>query len=167
MLEVDPETGRQFRVEAHGGHFGGSLDAVALGLLEAPKTCHVVEFKTHSAKSFAELVVKLRGETVAFGERHFSRRLLVVVQCANVGTGPNEEIANCKIAHPRGKMEWRISLRVRHVEARRCGKIAKLLELSFGDQPDLERPKSMAFLFARRLVATSKYAGQSIHDFHE
>lgn len=58
MLEVDPETGRQFRVEAHGGHFGGSLDAVALGPLEAPKTWHVVEFKTHSAKSFAELVAK-------------------------------------------------------------------------------------------------------------
>ena len=62
VLEVDPETGRQFRVEAHGGHFGGSLDAVALGLLEAPKTWHVVEFKTHSAKSFAELV----GKGVAF-----------------------------------------------------------------------------------------------------
>lgn len=58
VLEVDPETGRQFRVEAHGGHFGGSLDAVALGPLEAPKTWHVVEFKTHSAKSFAELVAK-------------------------------------------------------------------------------------------------------------
>ena len=32
VLEVDPETGRQWRVEAHGGHFGGSLDGVALGL---------------------------------------------------------------------------------------------------------------------------------------
>jgi hypothetical protein len=58
VLEVAPETGRQFRVEAHGGHFGGSLDAVALGLLEAPKTWHVVEFKTHSAKNFTELVAK-------------------------------------------------------------------------------------------------------------
>ena len=58
VLEVDPETGRQWRVEAHGGHFGGSLDAVALGLIEAPKTWHVVEFKTHSAKSFRELVAK-------------------------------------------------------------------------------------------------------------
>lgn len=55
VLEVDPDTGRQFRVEAHGGHFGGSLDGVALGLLEAPKTWHVLEFKTHSAKSFADL----------------------------------------------------------------------------------------------------------------
>lgn len=55
VLDVDPETGRQWRVEAHGGHFAGSLDAVALGLLEAPRTWHLVEFKTHSAKSFAEL----------------------------------------------------------------------------------------------------------------
>jgi hypothetical protein len=55
VLEVDPATGRQWRVSAHGGHFGGSLDGVALGLLEAPKTWHVVEFKTHSAKSFASL----------------------------------------------------------------------------------------------------------------
>ena len=56
VMDVDPETGRQFRVSAHGGHFGGSLDAVAIGLLEAPKTWHVVEFKTHSRKSFDQLV---------------------------------------------------------------------------------------------------------------
>jgi len=55
VLDTDPETGRQWQVEAHGGHFGGSLDAVAIGLLEAPKSWHVLEFKTHSARSFAEL----------------------------------------------------------------------------------------------------------------
>jgi hypothetical protein len=54
-MDVDPETGRQFRVEAHGGHFGGSMDGVALGLLEAPKTWHVCEFKTHGEKSFLKL----------------------------------------------------------------------------------------------------------------
>ena len=58
VLEVDPETGRQWRVGALGGHFGGSLDGVALGLPEAPKTWHVLEFKTHSLKSFRELVAK-------------------------------------------------------------------------------------------------------------
>jgi len=58
VLDVDPDTGRQFRVKAQGGHFGGSLDGVALGLLEAPKTWHVLEFKTHSVKSFAELTAK-------------------------------------------------------------------------------------------------------------
>ncbi|MBX6324328.1 MAG: PD-(D/E)XK nuclease family protein, partial [Rhodospirillaceae bacterium] len=55
VLDLDPATGRQWRVEALGGHFAGSLDAVALGLLEAPRTWHVVEFKTHSARSFAGL----------------------------------------------------------------------------------------------------------------
>ena len=55
VLDADPETGRQWQVTALGGHFGGSLDAVAIALLEAPKTWHVVEFKTHSAKSFAML----------------------------------------------------------------------------------------------------------------
>ncbi|NOX39861.1 MAG: oxidoreductase [Alphaproteobacteria bacterium] len=58
VLEVDPETGRQFSVEAYGGHFGGSLDAVAIGILEAPKTWHVVEFKTHGVKSFRDLCAK-------------------------------------------------------------------------------------------------------------
>jgi len=59
MLDRDPETGRQWRVEAPpeqgGRHFGGSLDGVALGLPEARKTWHVVEFKTHGAKSFRQL----------------------------------------------------------------------------------------------------------------
>ena len=69
VLEVDPETGRQWRVEAHGGHFGGSLDAVALGLLEAPKTWHVVEFKTHSAEELprAGRQGRRRGQAPALG----------------------------------------------------------------------------------------------------
>ncbi len=70
VLEVDPDTGRQWRVESCGGHFGGSLDAVAIGLLEAPKTWHVLEFKTHSAKSFAEL----RRDGVRLSKpRHFAQ----------------------------------------------------------------------------------------------
>ncbi|MBF0181932.1 MAG: oxidoreductase [Magnetococcales bacterium] len=55
VLDVDPQTGRQWRVEACHGHFGGSLDAMALGIPEAPKTWHVCEFKTHNASSFADL----------------------------------------------------------------------------------------------------------------
>lgn len=59
VLDKDPDTGRQWAVKAIRGHFGGSMDAVALGLIEAPKTYHLVEFKTHGAKSFADL--KKRG----------------------------------------------------------------------------------------------------------
>lgn len=52
---VDPETGRQFAFKDFGGHVGGSMDGAALGLIEAPKTWHVFEAKTHSVKSFAAL----------------------------------------------------------------------------------------------------------------
>jgi hypothetical protein len=53
--EVDPDTGQQFRFAQHGGHYGGSMDGVARGLPEAPKTWHVLEFKTASAKRWREL----------------------------------------------------------------------------------------------------------------
>lgn len=56
--DTDPGTGAQFVVRDDTGHFGGSMDGVALGLPEAPKTWHLLEFKTHSAKSFAELQAK-------------------------------------------------------------------------------------------------------------
>lgn len=49
------EDGKQFGVQACGGHFRGHLDGRALGLPEAPKTPHVLEFKTHNAKSFKAL----------------------------------------------------------------------------------------------------------------
>lgn len=55
VWEADPETGRQYGVATFGGHFSGSMDGVALGVLEAPKTPHVLEFKTHNTKSFSDL----------------------------------------------------------------------------------------------------------------
>ena len=58
VITVDPETGHQIRYSELSGHFGGSLDAMLKGLLEAPKKWHVGEFKTHNAKSFADLQKK-------------------------------------------------------------------------------------------------------------
>jgi hypothetical protein len=58
VWETDPNTGDQWRVSAVNGHFGGSLDGVAKGLPEAPKSVAVVEMKTHSNKSFLDLVAK-------------------------------------------------------------------------------------------------------------
>lgn len=55
--ETAPD-GKQWRVSDVGGHFGGSMDAAAVGLPEAPKTWHVLEFKTHNDKSFKELTAK-------------------------------------------------------------------------------------------------------------
>jgi hypothetical protein len=55
VWDKDPAADEQWRVAACNGHFGGSLDGVARGLPEAPKTVAVLEFKTHSAKSWNEV----------------------------------------------------------------------------------------------------------------
>lgn len=56
VMDVDPDTGRQWTVRDESGHFGGSMDGVAIGVPEAIKTWHGFEAKTHNAKSFAALV---------------------------------------------------------------------------------------------------------------
>ena len=58
VWDVDPDTKQQFRVEAVGGHLGGSLDGVLMGLIEAPQVPHVSEQKTHAAKSFEDVEKK-------------------------------------------------------------------------------------------------------------
>ena len=52
LLSLDPETGKQFHVEAFGGHFAGHMDGQILGLLQAPKTTHVFEAKVTGEKQF-------------------------------------------------------------------------------------------------------------------
>jgi hypothetical protein len=55
VQETDPNTGRQFRFFSSG--FGGSCDGIIVsGVPEAPNKPHVLEIKTHSKKSFDELV---------------------------------------------------------------------------------------------------------------
>ena len=58
VLDLDPDTGRQWNLRDAGGHFGGSMDAVAVGFPEAPKAWHVCEFKTHGHNSFAKLLAE-------------------------------------------------------------------------------------------------------------
>lgn len=45
----------QFEVTACNGWLTGHIDAEAIGLPEAPKTPHLLEFKTHGQKSFDDL----------------------------------------------------------------------------------------------------------------
>jgi hypothetical protein len=52
--DTDPQGG-QWAVSAFGGHFRGHMDGACVGLPEAKAVWHVLEFKTHSAKSFAKL----------------------------------------------------------------------------------------------------------------
>jgi len=54
IWEVDPDTGKQIRFEACGGHFALSLDGVGLGFAESSKP-HALEFKTMNTKSFKDI----------------------------------------------------------------------------------------------------------------
>lgn len=58
VLDIDPETKKQWRFNEFGGKLSGGLDAVCLGVLEAPKTWHLLEVKTHNKKSFDDLEKK-------------------------------------------------------------------------------------------------------------
>jgi hypothetical protein len=53
---IDPATGKQFAVELARGWLRGKMDGRALGIPEAPKTLHVVECKSHSDRSYKELL---------------------------------------------------------------------------------------------------------------
>lgn len=59
----DPVTNKQFRVSAHEGHFGGSLDAKLRGVPDWPDPWLLGEFKTYNKKRFKEL--KEKGVRVA------------------------------------------------------------------------------------------------------
>lgn len=54
--DVDPATGKQFAVRALAGHVRGKTDGRCLGVPEAPTKWHVLEAKSHNAKSFGKLV---------------------------------------------------------------------------------------------------------------
>lgn len=49
------EDGSQIRTDLLAGHFGGNVDGIGKGFLEAPKSNHVIEYKTHNDKSFQHL----------------------------------------------------------------------------------------------------------------
>lgn len=51
----DIATGEQFRIVFAGGHASGRTDGKILGVVEAPKTWHVLECKSHNHKSFTAL----------------------------------------------------------------------------------------------------------------
>lgn len=52
--DLNPQTGEQYEFTACGGHFVAKIDGAALNLPDAPKTWHVVGFKTANNKSFTE-----------------------------------------------------------------------------------------------------------------
>ena len=58
VWEVDNK-GNQYRISDCGGHFGGSMDGVGLGIPDLPEGVYaLLEFKTHNDKSFKDLEKK-------------------------------------------------------------------------------------------------------------
>jgi hypothetical protein len=55
VLELDPDTGKQWEFTDLADHFVCKLDGAACGLVEAPTAWHVCEFKTMNEKTFATL----------------------------------------------------------------------------------------------------------------
>lgn len=90
VLQQD-SSGNQFRVSYFGGIFGGSGDGVGLGIPDLPAgTYCLLEFKTHSLKSFKELVEK--GVRVKKPE-HYSQ---MQVYLKGMGLGVALYVAVCK-----------------------------------------------------------------------
>ena len=58
VWDCDPASGKQFGMADHGGHMRGHCDGVAKGIPGGGNKTHLLEFKTHSAKSFADLKKK-------------------------------------------------------------------------------------------------------------
>lgn len=50
--DLNPQTGEQFEFTGCGGHLVAKIDGAGLGVPEAPKTWHVLGFKTANEKSF-------------------------------------------------------------------------------------------------------------------
>jgi hypothetical protein len=56
IQDADPKTGTQRRV-SFGGHVGGSIDGLALGVHASPRRWHLLEIKSHNRKNFEKLVM--------------------------------------------------------------------------------------------------------------
>jgi CRISPR/Cas system-associated exonuclease Cas4 (RecB family) len=101
VYDMDPSTGKQwsFTEPTTGNHFKGNADGIVTGLPQAPKSPHVLEIKTASAKMFAEMqkfgVKKAKPEHYAqmlmymkwsidlYGENGCTRAIYIVVNKDN------------------------------------------------------------------------------------
>ncbi|UPT53096.1 exonuclease [Synechococcus phage Yong-M3-232] len=67
LHEVD-ERGEQFRFEDFGGHFSGSCDGAVLGILQAPKTWHILEIKASAKHDDLDKAKKKVGDKAALAD---------------------------------------------------------------------------------------------------
>lgn len=83
VWDRDPETGKQVRFDACGGHFALSLDGVGEGFPES-KEPHTLEFKTMNTKNFKALKAKGLQETqpVYWAQCQIGMHLIGFERCA-------------------------------------------------------------------------------------
>lgn len=80
VREKDPDTGKQYRVVAHAGHYGGSADAMMLAPASYRLNAPILgEFKTHNDNQFKKL--KSKGVAISHPEH--------VAQTSSYGDGLN------------------------------------------------------------------------------
>lgn len=78
LHEVD-ERGEQFRFDDFGGHFSGSCDGAVLGLVQAPKTWHILEIKAsakHDELDKAKKKVGEKGALAAWNATYYAQAAL-------------------------------------------------------------------------------------------
>lgn len=96
----DPATGKQFRVSACKGHFGGSLDGIGLELPDLPSDVYFnLEFKTHADKYFK----LLQNDGVANAHpEHYTQcqtygNLFGLTHCLYMGVNKNDDELHCEL----------------------------------------------------------------------
>lgn len=52
VVDEKDANGKQYGFSLYGGHYAGNCDGKILGIIEAPKTWHLIEVKTHNDKSY-------------------------------------------------------------------------------------------------------------------
>lgn len=93
VWDRDPETGRQIRFEACGGHFALSLDGVAENLPDAPKTPHTLEFKTMNDKNFRAMQKDgvEKSKPVYYAQCQIGMHLAGLDRCAFIAVNKNDD----------------------------------------------------------------------------
>ena len=95
------ENKKQFKMSGHGGHYGGSLDAVVTGLPDWPNGPALAEFKTHSDKSFNNLVkdgvLKSKPEHVSQMQQYMGAYNLPVA--LYMAVNKNDDSLYCELIH--------------------------------------------------------------------
>jgi hypothetical protein len=123
VVDIDPETGKQWKIYLLGGHVRGKLDGEAYGLPEAPKTWHVVECKAHNEKSFKEVLKK--GLEAAKPSHHRQCLLYMYARgkdrCLYIFTNTNtDDIESIRLHYDHGAAEQLISRLERIIRSSRA-----------------------------------------------